>query len=609
MKLLRTFAALSVLTFAAFFPVLVVDTAYATCVNTNQAAAIAAAAAPTPAGETPTVTTIETCGGDDVSYQVPITTTVTFDGQQYTSVYATTNSVITFGRPDNTYWTYPTTPSISLYSMDWFVYPQNHADEHLTINSSDGGFQVDIAARPCCSGAPVSQLGDVTNIIITAAINSDGTVAIAYSFTGPTYGNATRTGVRLNDGSIVTLEQYGVVQVETSPTLAPDAGGTVITPEPTPSPSSTPEPTPTPSPSASPSVEPTSTPTPSPTPTPETTPQPSPSPTPTPTPEPTVAPTPTPTPVEPSPTPAPEPQPTPQPQPEPPAPAPQPAPVVIPDPVVIPEPPVAIPDPAPAIEPEPLPLPEPDPVVEPAPEPVPEPEVIPEPAPEPTPEPEVVPEPAPEPEVIPEPAPEPEVIPEPAPEPPAAVEAPTVEEAVKDAMADGKLSEEEKTIVAEALIAALAPGEAVSAQDMRDAGLDYKDLPPATPVDVRTDEQGNAVVITAEVAAQVELVQNPAELLATAFTDPGAALAALGSIGADMSPAEREESTKMVIATVVAAGAAMNAAMGAATSAASSAASAAAASSTGGSTGGGNGGNSGGGSSSGETKGTRRREP
>jgi hypothetical protein len=175
---------------------------------------------------------------------------------------------------------------------------------------------------------------------------------------------------------------------------------------------------------------------------------------------------------------------------------------------------------------------------------------------------------------------------------------------VKDAMADGKLSEEEKTIVAEALIAALAPGETVSAQDMQDAGLDYKDLPPETPVDVRTDEQGNAVVITAEVAAQVELVQDPAEFLATAFTDPGAALAALGSIGADMSPQEREEATKMVVATVVAAGAAMNAAT---TAAASAAGAAAATTRTGGSTGGG--GPSGGGSPSNDTKGTRRREP
>jgi len=595
LKALRTFAALNVLLFAAFFPILFVDTAYATCVNTNQAAAIAAAASPTPENETPTVTTIETCGGDDVSYQVPVTTTISFDGQQFTSVYATTNSVITFGRPDNTYWDYPRTPSISLYSMDWFVYPQGHADEHLIINSSDGGFQIDIAARPCCSGAPISRLGEVTNIIITAAINTDGTVAIAYSFTGPTYVNSTRTGVRLNDGSIVTLEQYGVVQVETVPTLAPDAGGTVITPEPSASPSASPssEPSPSPSPSDSPSTPPTPSPSPTPSQTPTETPSPTPSetatstPLPSPSPEPSQSTSPLPNPSEnPSPTPSLEPQPTPQPQPEPVAPAPEP--VVPPEPIVVPEPPVAIPDPVPAVEPAPEPQPEPEVAPEPAPEPTPEPEVVPEPAPEPAPEPVLAPE------------PEPEVAPEPAPEPPAVVKEQTVAEAVKDAMADGKLTSEEKEIVAEALIAALAPGEAVSAQDMQDAGLDYKDLPPTTPVDVRTDENGNAVVITAEVAAQIELVQDPAALLATAFTDPGAALAALGSIGADMSPTEREEATKMVVATVVAAGAAMNAATTAAASAA------AATTRTGGSTGGG--GPSGGGSPSNDTKGTRRRE-
>jgi hypothetical protein len=96
----------------------------------------------------PEITVITTPGGDDSSYQIPLTTTVTFDGVEYDSVYATTNSVITFGRPDNTYWTYPMTPSISLYSMDWVVYPGWRSDEHLIISASDGGFQVDIYSRP-----------------------------------------------------------------------------------------------------------------------------------------------------------------------------------------------------------------------------------------------------------------------------------------------------------------------------------------------------------------------------------------------------------------------------------------------------------------------------
>jgi hypothetical protein len=171
------------------------------------------------------------------------------------------------------------------------------------------------------------------------------------------------------------------------------------------------------------------------------------------------------------------------------------------------------------------------------------------------------------------------------------------EEALKKAAEEGKLTEEQKTVVATALIASVAPGEALSASAIQEAGLEYKDLPAATPVDVRTDENGNAVVITAEVAAQVELLENPGELLATAFSDPGAALAALGSIGADMSEEEREEATDMVVATVVAAGAAMNAV-------------GAAAGSTGGSTSGGSsgGGNSGGGGPSGDSKGVRRRK-
>ena len=102
-------------------------------------------------------------------------------------------------------------------------------------------------------------------------------------------------------------------------------------------------------------------------------------------------------------------------------------------------------------------------------------------------------------------------------------------------------------------------GEVLSASAIQEAGIEYKDLPAETPVDVRTDENGNAVVITAEVAAQIELLENPGELLATAFSDPGAALEALGSIGADMSDEEREEATEMVVAAVVAAGAAINA--------------------------------------------------
>lgn len=171
-------------------------------------------------------------------------------------------------------------------------------------------------------------------------------------------------------------------------------------------------------------------------------------------------------------------------------------------------------------------------------------------------------------------------------------------DAIKKAAEEGKLTSEQKEVVATALIASVAPGEVLSASAIQEAGIEYKDLPPETPVDVRTDENGNAVVITAEVAAQVELLENPSELLATALSDPGAALAALGSVGADMSDEERKEATEMVVATVIAAGAAMNAV---------AAAGGATGGSTGGSSGGGSGGGGGGGPS-GESKATRQRK-
>jgi hypothetical protein len=191
--------------------------AYANCVNPGQEAAVAAAQQAS--SSEPVVVEINACGGDDTSYQVPLSVDVTFDGQTFSSVYATTNSVITFGRPDGTYWDYPQTPSISLYSFDWVVYPGWRSDEHLIIRSSDGGFQVDISARPIW----LQSATEPTNIVITAAILSDGTVAMAYTLSGPEYPQYNpRTGVRLNNGQVVDFETYGIEETEETPTLSPE---------------------------------------------------------------------------------------------------------------------------------------------------------------------------------------------------------------------------------------------------------------------------------------------------------------------------------------------------------------------------------------------------
>jgi hypothetical protein len=553
---LRLFAALNVLLFNAFFPILIGTTAQASCVTTAQSIATAATSATVLNTETITasvdgitasstpVIVQDTCGGDDVSYQVALPTAINFQGDTYTAVYATTNSTIVFGRQDNDFANFPRTTSISVNAYDWVVldpanpnpsnsYPSGWRadDEHLIITSSQAGFQVDLAVRPYGQNASANPL---STIVVTAAINPDNTLTITY-LSDVQQGLNTRTGVRLPDGRVVTLEEAGLTRVYIAPVVTAE----IITPGPTDT--ATASPTPTPSP----------------------------------TPQPT--PPPQPEPVVPSPTPTPEPVPTPVPTPE-------------PVPVPRPEPIVPVEEPAPALQPQPEPVPVPVVPVEEAPQPIPEPVIVPEPIPE----------------VVPEPAPTLEPIPDVAPEPPLTVEelesiiddlvsngelSNSDAQSILDALsadgeitsdevsnlsevlsADGEFTEAERALVADALIEA-ANGEAVTAEAIAEAGLEYSDLPAETPVEVRQDENGNEVIIVAEVAAALQVLESPSELVSAIFNDPGQVLLALSSIGADMSTEEREEATKMVVATVIASGAAINAATVAATSAATSAAS------------------------------------
>ena len=510
MKALRIPSAILLIASALFFPVVFTQIAYADCVNPNQASANATTNPPTvDESGTVIVTTQVTCGGDDVSYQVAVPSSIIFAGITYQAVYATTNSVITFGNPDGTYWTYPSTPSLSIGSQDWVAYPSQYPDEHFIITTSALGFQIDLAARPYGN----QNTPTLTTIITTAIINPDTTLNITYLVDN--LPNGTRTGARLPTGEIVTLEQAGVIQVEVVPV-----------------PPGLPEPTPSPTPSDTP----------------------------------TATPIPTPIPTQ------------------------EPVPVPVPVPVYEP-PPIAIPDPPNFIEEPPIEEPLPPPIDEELPpmDDTPIIEILPpdEPAIEPPPieEPPVE-----EPPVEEIPVEEPPVEEPPVEEVP--IEEPPIEELpVEEPPAEEPLTVEEQTVVA---IAALldAVGDApVTAQAIADAGLTYADLPPETPVAVREDAQGNEVVITAEVAVALELLASPSELVTAIFTNPSEALLAVASIGADMSDEERTESTKAVVATVIAAGAAINA-VGAASNSTRTPSS-----------------GGGGGGASADSKGVRRRKP
>jgi hypothetical protein len=142
----------------------------------------------------------------------------------------------------------------------------------------------------------------------------------------------------------------------------------------------------------------------------------------------------------------------------------------------------------------------------------------------------------------PAPAEEPPIEPEIAPVeeelPPAEVDTPSAEEEAPPAEA------EEPPIEAEE-----PPIEVVQADE-----VDLETLAPETPVQL-----DNGVVLEAGTVVALQLLENPAELIAEIFNDPGQVLTALSNIGADMSEEERKESEQTIIASVIATQAAVNA--------------------------------------------------
>jgi hypothetical protein len=130
---------------------------------------------------------------------------------------------------------------------------------------------------------------------------------------------------------------------------------------------------------------------------------------------------------------------------------------------------------------------------------------------------------------------------------------------------DGKFTLVEKDLVADVLVSS-AEGAPVTASNIEAAGLEYRDLPPTIPVEVREDANGNPVVIQAEVASALLVLESPAALanaIATCF-NPDEAIEglteeqkcelgkALLSMGADMSIPEREKAEDIVVVTIIA---------------------------------------------------------
>ena len=216
-------------------------------------------------------------------------------------------------------------------------------------------------------------------------------------------------------------------------------------------------------------------------------------------------------------------------------------------------------DPSPTASPEPQPSESQTPTLEPSPqpsEPGPQPTETSEPPlePSPTPTPSLSPSEPPLPPVVPvvTPSPTPEQpISSPSPEAPVPTESPvpspspsSTDNPSNNNIIDGLTAEE--SLALNELLTEYGPTDAISFESFQESGLDYENLPPDQPVMLE-----NGVILTAEVADALEIFEDPSELLLTALTDPGKALKAFASIGADMTPEKRKESQIVVVASII----------------------------------------------------------
>ena len=464
-------------------------------------------------------------GEDDTAHQMSLPYNLPLGDTTYSTTYVTTNGTLTFGIPDATFHTYPSTPSISLAGYDWVTFGQGTS---LSYGVTSTGFCVEWKVRPF----PQSS-GDITTIKLTVDTSRLPTWSGIVETTGWLPADL-RRGIRFQSGEeVVQISEAFTINGGLPVEMQTCWDGTIIpmsaTCPPEPPPGQCWDGSTVPYNGTCPPVPPDtqcwdgtwvawS----------QTCPQMPPpiecwdssevnwneqcppippniicwdssevlwnelcpiEPTPTPSPEPTQT-------VEPTPTPEPSPEPSPS----------------------------ISPTPEPTLEPSPTPSPTPTPTVLPTPEPTVTPVV--EPSPEPTPSQTSTPEPTPT------PTPTQPII-----EP--------VQDVIDNASADGIITDSEREIISDALVEEYAD-TSIPFDVFEESGLDYSDLPPEQPVTLE-----NGVVITAEVADAIEIFESPSELLSTVFTDPGKALKAIANVGADLTPEVRKDAQAITVSAVI----------------------------------------------------------
>ena len=226
----------------AFQGIIGASSANASCVTSNQIEGITSGSG-----------SYVTCGGDDVAYRIPINSPVVFGGVTYTNIYATTNSVISFGTPDTSWLQFPSTPSISLGARDWvedgFINndgssqsgtgnPNERSDEFFIITVNGNSFTVDISARPFGYselqygnpagyrywwGAQTTPTQSATRLILSFVRDSSGVLRISSFNSNDTETQYSRSGCVLSQGATaISLAECGIYEAATIEELTND---------------------------------------------------------------------------------------------------------------------------------------------------------------------------------------------------------------------------------------------------------------------------------------------------------------------------------------------------------------------------------------------------
>ncbi len=225
-------------------------------------------------------------GDDDGSFPMTLPFSLQLGNTNYNQIYYSTNGLMSFGQPDGNFWSYPSTPSVTLAGRDWVSFGPG---AYTSYGYNENSFCIEWSVRPF----PQSS-GDLTQIRLVVNVFPNGGWHGEITTLGWIPADIRRGIVWEQNGTPLPIEAAfdvnGGVPVEVAPAPAPTSfteppaiptqcwdGSTVYAPavcpvEPSPTP--TPEPSPTATPEPQPSESPTPTEEPSPQPS-EPSPQPS----------------------------------------------------------------------------------------------------------------------------------------------------------------------------------------------------------------------------------------------------------------------------------------------------------------------------------------------